>query len=105
MALRTQPPDSSADLPLRGMPPPFSSSSRSDKPGAVPHGEDGVTHARQLENSAQRDADAAGLTDGASDTPDYDFLRMVRIAEQQAQLYTARVNRRAWSQSYRAAHN
>jgi len=37
------------------------------------------------------------------DTPDY--LHLITVAEQQANLYVQQVNRRAWSRSYRAFHN
>src|SRR5271170_3708017 len=96
--LRTTPPDASAPLPERGVPVSFSS------PG-VPPGEDGIANGREYENEAARKAenDDGGVYEPSSE--DHDFLQMVRVAEQQAQLYTAQVNRRAWSQSYRAFHN
>src|SRR5690242_6484888 len=97
--LRATPPDNASGLlPKRGLPVSFSS------PGTPP-GNDGNARAQELENEAAqvaRDAIGAGLT---NDPDDQDFLSMVRTAEQQAQLYTAQVNRRAWAQSYRAAHN
>ncbi len=36
--------------------------------------------------------------------PKVDFLQLVREAEQQSNLYLAQVNRKAWTQSYRAFH-
>lgn len=56
----------------------------------------------EIENEAQEDAE--GVPDGPN-PDDIPFLRLVREAEDQALLYVAQVNRRAWTQAYRAAHN
>lgn len=94
MALPTQPPDnSSAPLPSRGLPVSFS------QPGRPP-GEDGVEHA-----ALHATEHPEGVDDYSIERPGIDFLSVVRQAEQQAQLYMAQVNRRAWAQSYRAHHN
>ena len=69
-----------------------------------PAGEDGIERAKELENAA---AMVANSPEGVAKEQGegLDFLRLVREAEQQSQLYTAQVNRRAWSQSLRAMHN
>jgi hypothetical protein len=97
MALRTTPPGEDPLEGTRALPVAFSG------PGTPP-GEDGVLRGMELENTA---AYQAASPDGASgpEPESIDFLRMVREAEQQSQLYTAQVNRRAWSQSLRAMHN
>lgn len=58
-----------------------------------------------LENEAQQQAAAPQGTEPQAPEPTYDFLKLVREAEQQAALYSAQANRRAWSASYRAFHN
>ncbi|MGP0093130.1 MAG: hypothetical protein ACLPKB_24795 [Xanthobacteraceae bacterium] len=88
----------------------------------VPPGEDGTTPGRgrgqargygararpsqYLHDELENEASAAGLPGPppAADQ-DIDFLQLVREAEDQALLYVAQVNRKAWSQSYRAFHN
>ena len=98
MALRTTPPGQKTDLPPRALPTAFYG------PGNTPPGEDGLTRADELENQAQSSATYPGETDDYTQHG-VDFLSIVRTAEQQAQLYTAQVNRRAWTQSLRAFHN
>lgn len=98
MALRTTPPGEDPLKGIRGQPVSFS------QPGTPP-GEDGVTRASELENAAQHQATHMEGVANEQDVPDIDFLSLVRNAEQQAQLYMAQVNRRAWAQSYRAIHN
>jgi hypothetical protein len=67
-----------------------------------PPGEDGV-------NDLYQHASDLALPPGSApervghDAPDY--LHLITIAEQQANLYVQQVNRRAWSRSYRAFHN
>lgn len=70
-----------------------------------PPGNDGILRAQELENQAAHDAGSLDGLDEDHRTPPRDFLKLVGEAEQQAQLYTAQVNRKAWSQSYRAFHN
>lgn len=100
--LRSTPPDRDPLRNTRGMPVPFNS------PG-VPSGEDGIEAARRGANSLEnRAAQMAAEPEGATPAPStdsIDFLHLVREAENQASLYIAQVNRRAWSQSYRAFHN
>jgi hypothetical protein len=68
---------------------------------ATPPGEDSVTtgaqrprvDARQGTSAAEREKDGV------------DWLQLVALAEQQANLYVQQVNRRFWSRSYRAFHN
>lgn len=97
MALRVFPPGEDATLGARALPVSFSG------PGTPP-GEDGVLRAQSLENRASFDAEhPEGIADGT--VTGVDFLQLVRMAEGQAQLYMAQVNRRAWSQSLRAVHN
>jgi hypothetical protein len=74
-----------------------------------PHGEDGIERAGgdELENAA---ALAAAKPEGVDDDEDagdtgIDFLKLVREAESQAQLYSSQANKRAWSQTLRAYHN
>ena len=57
----------------------------------------------QIENIASR----AGYPDDEDEpnAADIDFLQLVREAEDQALLYVSQVNRKAWSQTYRAYHN
>ena len=97
MALRTTPPGEDPLKGIRGQPMPFASP-------VPPPGEDGVERAYELENAAQSQA-AAPEGVGSYEPQGIQFLDMVRDAEQQAQLYMAQVNRRAWAQSLRAAHN
>jgi hypothetical protein len=67
-----------------------------------PPGEDGV-------NDLYQHASDMALPPGSAperveeNAPDY--LHLITIAEQQANLYVQQVNRRAWSRSYRAFHN
>ena len=89
-------------------------------------GEDTVTNAQTRARSAAVDGPElyeqaeAQLTDGAAREDGYDgdgddefnekpsdttFLQMVREAESQASLYMSQVNKKAWSQVYRAFHN
>jgi hypothetical protein len=81
---------------------------------AFPPGNDGVAKARrsinsgtgEIENDAQRMvSEPDGVDLEGSSAKDIDFLRLIREAEDQALLYQAQVNRKAWSQSYRAHHN
>jgi hypothetical protein len=73
----------------------------------TPPGEDG------LDNLYQHALDAAtpGSRPGAGAAPErvehgvVDYLHLIAVAEQQANLYVQQVNRRAWSRSYRAFHN
>lgn len=97
MALRTQPPGEDGTNGVRAMPISYSGQ-------GTPPGEDGVLRAQSLENAAAFDAEHPdGLGEGQEN--DIDFLHLISLAEQQAQLYMAQVNRRAWSQSLRAMHN
>jgi hypothetical protein len=68
----------------------------------TPPGEDGV-------NDLYHHALAAATPPGAAPERvghhDVDYLHLIAIAEQQANLYVQQVNRRAWSRSYRAFHN
>jgi hypothetical protein len=98
MALRITPPGEDSLRGTRGIPVSIS------QPGTPP-GEDGELRASELENSASDYAQNPPELRDDSAKSSINFLRLVRIAEQQAQLYTAQVNRRAWSQSYRAFHN
>lgn len=100
MALPIEPPDNaSAQLPTRGLPVSFSN------PGEPP-GEDGLDRGRGLENAATFAAEhPEGFDDYSAQAQGIDFLGVVRQAEQQAQLYMAQVNRKAWAQSYHALHN
>lgn len=91
-----------------------------------PAGEDTVTNTRtRSASAADRDADLysraeAQLTDGAAQAEDVEessdeefneqpsgneFLAMVREAETQATTYMNQVNRRSWTQGYRAFNN
>jgi hypothetical protein len=67
-----------------------------------PPGEDGVDNLYQHAIEAATPAGSAPERVGHQ-TPDY--LHLITIAEQQANLYVQQVNRRAWSRSYRAFHN
>lgn len=99
MALRVTPPGEDSVKATRALPVPFYG------PGNTPPGEDGVMRAEELENAADAASYDTGTAPGYNyDDPAENFLDIVRTAEQQAQLYTAQVNRRAWSQSYRAFH-
>lgn len=98
MALRTTPPGEDPTRGTRGMPVTFS------QPG-TPAGEDGIQRASSLENQAQNLAAHPEGVDDHSQKTGIDFLDLVGKCEQQAQLYMAQVNRRAWAQSYRALHN
>jgi hypothetical protein len=67
-----------------------------------PPGEDGVN------NLYQHALDAATPPGSAPERVGHqepDYLHLITIAEQQANLYVQQVNRRAWSRSYRAFHN
>lgn len=59
----------------------------------------------EIENEAERHASEPNGADDLVTKDSIDFLRLVRQAEDQALLYVAQVNRRAWSQSLRAFHN
>ncbi|MET4187609.1 hypothetical protein ABIB86_000442 [Bradyrhizobium sp. JR1.7] len=93
-------------------------------PNSVPRGgEDTVTSAQTRASSAAVDGPdlyqqaTDQLTDGAAREDDDEddqfedkpsnttFLQMVREAESQASLYMSQVNKKAWSQVYRAFHN
>ena len=84
---------------------------------SLPPGEDGMLRAAtingtgsaddygdEIENEAQDQASEPDGVDGAQSKNSIDFLRLVRDAEDQALLYVAQVNRKAWSQSLRAFH-
>lgn len=85
-------------------------------PGYPPPGEDGLerpagkTNPDEIENEAAAISETEGLGGGDGDDFDDDapelpdFLRLTRIAEAQAAMYMAQVNRRGWSQAYRAFH-
>jgi hypothetical protein len=123
MALRTTPPGEDPLRGTRGLPVSFSSPGTPPDDGARGRfagktgnggfvrdnrwrgmaGVDQQPEPDELENQAADDAE--NPPELQQDIPDVDFLGLVRIAEQQAQLYTAQVNRRAWSQSLRAFHN
>jgi hypothetical protein len=67
-----------------------------------PPGEDGLDDLYQHASNLATPPDSAPERVG-HDAPDY--LHLITIAEQQANLYVQQVNRRAWSRSYRAFHN
>lgn len=78
----------------------------------TPPGSDGLLNARgfnsrsgQIENMADSMASEPDGVDRDDDPNSVDFLALLRQAEDQALLYVAQVNRKAWSQSYRAYHN
>jgi hypothetical protein len=80
---------------------------------STPPGEDGVNNLADKSDLYQHTLDAA-LAPGAAEEEEsaarvsrgaVDYLRLIAIAEQQANLYVQQVNRRAWSRSYRAFHN
>jgi hypothetical protein len=110
MALRTYPPGEDDLANTRARPISFTG------PGQPP-GEDAIERAREaggqgggqsgpeLENTAAYEAANPEGVDDGQPGPGIEFLRLVREAEQQSQLYMAQVNRRAWSQSLRAFHN
>ncbi|HXW23734.1 MAG TPA: hypothetical protein VEK73_03220 [Xanthobacteraceae bacterium] len=67
-----------------------------------PPGEDGVN------NLYQHALDAATPPGSAPERVSHgapDYLHLITIAEQQANLYVQQVNRRSWTRSYRAFHN
>jgi len=67
---------------------------------AMPPGEDG------LNRPMGRGHDGVGSTQAERATKkDVDYLHLVALAEQQANLYIQQVNRRFWTRSYRAFHN
>src|ERR1043166_9237221 len=76
-----------------------------------PPGEDGINnlaghgdlYKRTLAAATPPGAAAESAAARPGETPDY--LHLITIAEQQANLYVQQVNRRAWSRSYRAFHN
>jgi hypothetical protein len=71
----------------------------------TPPGEDGLDNLYRHALAAAAPPGAAEESAAArpGETPDY--LHLITIAEQQANLYVQQVNRRAWSRSYRAFHN
>lgn len=100
--LRATPPDRDPLNGARGLPVPFFNSA------GTPPGEDGIergTTGDQLENMAQYQASEPDGVDKTVTEEAIDFLALVRQAEDQASLYVAQVNRKAWSQSLRAFHN
>jgi hypothetical protein len=100
MALQTQPHGEDPTAGTRGLPVSFSQDAR-------PPGEDGLVRAvgpGELENAAAYQAENPDGVAREADGEEIDFLALVAQAEQQAQLYTQQVNRRAWSQSLRAFH-
>jgi hypothetical protein len=123
MALRTTPPGEDPLRGTRGLPIGFSSPGTPPDDGARGQyagktgrgfirdarwrGMSGVDQQPEPDDELENQAAAAAENppELQQDVPDVDFLGLVRIAEQQAQLYTAQVNRRAWSQSLRAFHN
>jgi hypothetical protein len=80
---------------------------------ATPPGEDGVTRPGSLSRVRDgvppsiRARDGAGRSGAAPrELKDgVDYLHLVALAEQQANLYIQQVNRRFWTRSYRAFHN
>jgi|GEM_PF-1107113 len=68
-----------------------------------PPGEDGVNNLYQHALAAATPPGAAEESGPARE--EIDFLHLITVAEQQANLYVQQVNRRAWSRSYRAFHN
>lgn len=98
---------------LSGMAKPLSATAGSSRnPGFPAAGEDRVTgqaNARTSLNYAadqiENEASDAGLPDQEEKERRIDFLRAVREAEDQALLYVAQVNRKSWSQAFRAFHN
>jgi hypothetical protein len=81
-------------------------------PGSPP-GEDGIDnlaghrdlYRRALATATPPGAPAQARPPGTSSRGEVDYLHLITIAEQQANLYVQQVNRRAWSRSYRAFHN
>src|SRR5215831_7736537 len=59
----------------------------------------------QLENEALDQATYPDGVDQGTPKTDINFLDLVRKAEDQSYLYVAQVNRKMWSQAYRAFHN
>lgn len=82
-----------------------------------PPGEDGISNPAGHADLYKRTLDAAtpegngavavapAAAPGRADDAAPDYLHLITIAEQQANLYVQQVNRRAWSRSYRAFHN
>jgi hypothetical protein len=76
-----------------------------------PPGEDGVNNLYQHALDAAtpdghgETAVAPGAAPEQVDHDTTDYLHLISVAEQQANLYVQQVNRRAWSRSYRAFHN
>jgi hypothetical protein len=73
-------------------------------------GEDGMNNLAGHGDLYQRTLDAATPPGAAEESApesrgEVDYLHLISIAEQQANLYVQQVNRRAWSRSYRAFHN
>jgi len=61
---------------------------------------------RQATDGAYREDESEGYDEDFEDKPsDREFLSMVREAENQATTYMNQVNRRSWTQSYRAWNN
>jgi hypothetical protein len=71
----------------------------------TPPGEDGVNDLYHHALAAATPPGAALESAAARDASHIDYLHLIAIAEQQANLYVQQVNRRAWSRSYRAFHN
>jgi hypothetical protein len=69
-----------------------------------PPGEDGIDDLYQHTLDAATPPGAAPESASAR-AAGVDYLHLITVAEQQANLYVQQVNRRAWSRSYRAFHN
>lgn len=57
----------------------------------------------QIENKAQAEAEDDGAEE--DEAPEIDFLKLVREAENTSSRYVSQVNKRAWTQGYRAYNN
>src|ERR1043166_9567589 len=71
----------------------------------TPPGEDGLDNLYRHALAAAAPPGAALESAAAPEAGSVDYLHLITIAEQQANLYVQQVNRRAWSRSYRAFHN
>jgi len=99
---------------LSGLAKPLSGTAGSFRsPGFPPVGDDRVTGTAGARTSLKYNADEieneateTGLPfDDDEKKRPIDFLKAVREAEDQALLYVAQVNRKSWSQAFRAFHN
>src|ERR1041385_9116859 len=71
----------------------------------TPPGEDGLDNLYRHALAAAAPPGAALESAAAPEAGSVDYLHLITIVEQQANLYVQQVNRRAWSRSYRAFHN